>query len=114
MIEESEKLLSDIKPGEVGHHFFLVKVMVRIYRYHSAKDWGTRELIYENKGFPPNIFVRWKWYFRYLQSKEQIKTPKQLIQIETISYVPPDREKVLLKVLNNKLSAAKRERKYTY
>lgn len=86
--------------------------------YHRAgfdvtgvdKDWGNRELIYENKGFVVERFVRWKWFFRFLQAKEQIKTPKQLIQIETISYVNPDRDKLLLKVLNNKLIDAKRDR----
>lgn len=84
--------------------------MIRIYRYAGTGDWGNRDLIYENKGFKVKDFLRWKWFFRYLQATEQIKTPKQLVQIESISYVNPDRNKVLLKVLTNKLTAAKRDR----
>ncbi len=110
MVEESEKLLSEMKNGEVGRDMFLVRVLVRIYRYERDKDWGKKELIYENKGFVVNRFTRWKWFFRYLQATEQVKTPKQLVQINWVSYVDPNREKVLLKVLGNKLIAAKRDR----
>lgn len=110
MVHESEKLLSEIKHGEVGKNFFLINVAVRIYRYISASDYGHRTLIYENKGFKVDCFTRWKWFFRYLQAIEQVKTPKQLVQIETISYVNPDRNNVLLKALHNKLTAAKRDR----
>ena len=110
MVAESEKLLSEIKNGEIGSELYLVNIAVRIYRYESTKDWGDKELIYENNGFIVHRFMRWKWFFRYLQAKEQIKTPRQLVQIHTVSYVNPDRDKVLFKVLNNKLSAAKRDR----
>lgn len=110
MVSESEKLLSEIKNGELGGKMYLVNIAVRIYRYESVNDWGKRELIYENNGFVVNRFMRWKWFFRYIQAKEQIKTPRQLVQINTVSYVNPDRDKVLLKILTNKLSAAKRDR----
>ena len=110
MVGESEKILSEIKNGEVGGKMYLVNVAVRIYRYKSINDWGEKELIYENKGFVVNRFVRWKWFFRHIQAREQLKTPKQLIQIHTVSYVNPDRDKVLLKLLTNKLIAAKRDR----
>ena len=110
MVEESEKLRSLLKSGEISKELFLVNIMVRIYRYQTDKSFGSRQLIYENGGFKVERFIRWKWYFRYLQAKEQLKTPKQLIQIESISYVNPDRNKVLKKVLSNKLIAAKRDR----
>ncbi len=110
MVEESEKLLSLIKSGEVSNQLYLINAMVRIYRYEKEYSWGTRQLIYENVGFKVERFMRWKWFFRYLQAKEQIKTPRQLVQIECISYVNPDRDKVLIKVLSNKLIAAKRDR----
>jgi hypothetical protein len=110
MVAESEKLLTEIKNDETGKYLFLIKVRVCIYRYNSRNPWGARTLIYENKGFVVSCFTRWKWYFRYLQALEQVKTPKQMVQIETISYVDPNRDKVLLKVLTNKLTAAKRDR----
>lgn len=110
MVEESDKLLSLIRSGEISNELFLVNIMVRIYRYETDKSWGSRQLIYENAGFKVERFMRWKWFFRYLQAKEQIKTPRQLIQIECISYVNPDRDKVLIKVLTNKLIAAKRDK----
>ena len=110
MVNEIEKLLSEIRNGEVDGKMYLINIAVRIYRYESTKDWGNRELIYENKGFVVDRFMRWKWFFRYIQAKEQLKTPKQLVQIQTVSYVNPDRDKVLLKILTNKLIAAKRDR----
>lgn len=110
MIEESERVLSEIKSGEVGKDLFLVMVKARIWRYETFKSWGKRELIYENPGFTVECFIKWKWFFKYLAAKEQVKTPKQLIVLESVSYVTPDRKKVMLKVLNNRLSAAKRER----
>ncbi len=110
MVQEQEKLMSEMKNADVGSSLFLVRVMVRIFRYESDKDWGNKEMIYENKNFVVQRFLRWKWYFRYLQAREQVRTPHQLVQIHTVSYVSVDREKVLLNTLRNKLVAAKRDR----
>lgn len=110
MIEESERLLSEIKKGEVGDRLYLVRVKVRIWRYDGVNNFGNRTLLYENENFNVKDFVRRKWFFRYLQAKAQVETPKQLVVVESISYVSPDRDAVLLKVLKNRLAAAKASR----
>jgi len=104
MVNESEKLLSKLTGSE---KFYVVRMAIKIWRYDGVNDYGKRTLIYENDGFSISLFQRWKWFFRYRQAIEQVKTPKQLVQIESISYAPINADEIRLKVLRNKLIAAK-------
>ena len=105
-INDQEKLLCKIEKGGADH-FALVRVKVRIVRFEKDKHWGPSKIIYENEGFRINNLMRWKWFFRYRQAIEQAKTPKQLVQLQLISYVPVNRDEVMIKVLKDRLSAAK-------
>lgn len=105
-INEQERLLSQIKKGG-GDHFALVRMRVRIVRFEKDKDWGPSKIVYENEGFRINKLMHWKWFFRYRQAIEQAKTPKQLVQVQFMSYVPVNRDELMIKVLKDRLSAAK-------
>jgi len=111
MQDHSQRLVSEIRNSDgLNGQFHLIRVGVRIYRHDTDKEWSGRTLLYENRGFMVGHLNRWKWYFIFLRSSFQIDTPRQLVSMETYSYVPVDRDQVLLGVLKNKLTAAKRDR----
>lgn len=105
-INESEKLVADIVDNNLQHLSF-IRIRFVIVRFEKTKDWGPKEVLYTNEGFTIEQGMKWKWYFRLLTAKKQIETPKRLVQLQIRTYVSLDKNKILYKVLKNKLIAAK-------
>lgn len=80
---------------------------VIIRRYRLPFPSGDCECLYQNEGFSTEQFLKKKWYFRYRGAIEQIKTPRQAIEVFFYQYphISPDR--VLVKIYRDRLRAAK-------
>lgn len=54
-----------------------------------------------------DLFMKYKWYFRYLTAKYQVQNPKRLIEIKDFSYPFYSEAEIEHRNLTNRLRSAK-------
>lgn len=81
--------------------------MVTIWRHNTKNRSGSPQFVLRWSGYNLKQMVKWKWFFRYIAAKEQIKTPLNFIELEVIKYIDTDQKTFKANQLRNKIVAAK-------
>lgn len=68
---------------------------------------GDDKLLYKNKGFTLEQFVKWKWYFEYRAALYKIQNPKLHIEVQQTQYFDLPEKHIREKDLKNKIKSAK-------
>ena len=81
--------------------------MIKISLHRNTYKASDAKVMYYKKDLPFELFMRWKWFFRYRTALIQVQHPKQFVELEFIKVkFTPDLQ-VLLKRAKDKFIGAK-------
>ena len=87
----------------VGDFRWVIKISLHRNTYKAS----DAKVMYYKKDLPFELFMRWKWFFRYRAALIQVQHPKQFVELEFIKVkFTPDLQ-VLLKRAKDKFIGAK-------
>lgn len=87
----------------VGDFRWVIKISLHRNTYKAS----DAKVMYYKKDLPFELFIRWKWFFRYRAALIQVQHPKQFVELEFIKVkFTPDLQ-VLLKRAKDKFIGAK-------